>query len=87
MNPQMFANQTVNKNLSLARNIAELGYLSKHIDGGVTVRNKRNKQFTSESRMQKTEHEGSFNAMYRKSSLPSIGTEIETEDPLKIVSQ
>ena len=36
--------------------------------------------------MQKTEHEGSFNAMYRKSSLPSIGTEIETEDPLKIVS-
>ena len=37
--------------------------------------------------MQKTEHEGSFNAMYRKSSLPSIGTEIETEDPLKIVSQ
>ena len=43
MNPQMFANQTVNKNLSLARNIAELGYLSKHIDGGVTVRNRKGK--------------------------------------------
>ena len=88
LDPNLFANQTVNKTLGNAYELQEIGYLAKHIDGGITVsnRNQNQKRFTSETRIQKTEHEGALEQIHRKSSLPSIGSEVEIDKPLEVVS-
>ena len=81
IDPNLFANQTVNKTLGNAYQLSEMGYLAKHIDGGITVgnRNQNQKRFTSEIRVQKTENESNLEPIYRKSSLPSIGSEAEID--------